>query len=135
MVTKLKGFTALTILVLSTGIVGRGAKYKDPPSSPAPQDSTRNQIVQQLQNTNYPVRLLLRDHTKVRGRVLKNYSFDHFTIQTLKGSQIVERTIRYDQVKKVSYVFAGHPYLKLVAGNVVGSGILALIILAAVGAL
>lgn len=135
MVKRFKGLTALTILILSTSIVGWGAKCKNPPSRPAPQETARNQILQQLQNTNYPVRLLLRNHEKVEGRVLKNYSINHFTIQTLKGSEIVERTIRYDEVRKVSYVITGHPYCKLIAGNVVSSGILALIILAAVGAL
>jgi hypothetical protein len=60
---------------------------------------------------------------------------DRLTLQTLEGNEIVERTIRYEQVRKVSYIIPGHPYLKLVAGNVVGSGVLALIILAAVGAL
>lgn len=134
MITRFQGLITLAVLILSTNIVCWGATSKNPPANPAPQGVVRNRVIEQLQNARRPVKLVLRDHTKVTGRVLKT-SFDHLTLQTVQGSEIVERTILFDQVKKVSYIVPGHPYLQLIAGNAVGSGVLALIILAAVGAL
>jgi hypothetical protein len=134
MTTRFQRLMALAILILSTNAVCWGATSKNPPAKHVPQDATRNRVLQQLRNANGPMKLVLRDQTKVTGRVVKRSS-DRLTLQTVEGDEIVERTIQFDQIKKVTYIVQGHPYLKLIAGNVVGSGILALIILAAVGAL
>lgn len=82
MIARSQYLMALTILILSTGSICWGAKSKNPPSHPAPQSAARNRVVQRIQNANGPVRLILRDHTKVKGRVVKAYS-NHLTLQTL----------------------------------------------------
>jgi hypothetical protein len=134
MITRSQHLMALTILILSASGMAWGAKRKNPPSHPAPKSAARNRVIERLQNASGPVRLVLRDHTVVKGRVVKAGS-DHLTLQTLEGNEIVERTINFDDVKKITYVLQGHPYIQLVAGNAVTSAIIALIILAAVGAL
>jgi hypothetical protein len=134
MITRSRHLMALAIVILSTGSICWGAKSKNPPSHPAPQSAARERVIERLQIASGPVRLVLRDHTKVKGRVVKVES-DRLTLQTLKGNEIVERTINFEDVKKITYVLQGHPYIQLVVGNAVTSGIIALIILAAVGAL
>jgi TRAP-type mannitol/chloroaromatic compound transport system substrate-binding protein len=134
MFTKFQCFTAMSILFLSASGISWGATNENPPAKSASRDAAHSRVIERLQNSSGPIKLVLRGHTKVAGRVVK-MSSDHLTIQTLEGDEIVERTIQFDQIKKVTYIVPGHPYLKLIAGNVVGSGILALIILAAVGAL
>lgn len=134
MMTRFQGFLALALLAFGMPGVCWGAQGKNLPPHPAPQNDVRPGIGQLLQRTTGPVKLVLKDHTKVKGRVAHT-SADSITLHTFDGDKIVDRTIRFDQVKKFSYLYPGHPNLQLIAGNVVGSGILTLIILAAVGAL
>lgn len=134
MISSFERLMRLAVLIFSASTICWGATSKKPPASSVPHDAARNRLLQRLQNANGPVKLVLRDHTKLTGRVVKRSS-DRLTFQTVQGSEIVERTIPFDQVKKVSYIVPGHPYIQLTAGNAVGSGIVALIILAAVGAL
>ena len=133
MITRFQRLAVLAILILSASGICWGKKSKSFTANHTSQDAARNRVEERLQ-TSGAVRLRLRDHTRVEGRVLKTSS-DHFTFQTLEDSKIVERTIRFDQVKKVSYIYPRHPILQWIGGNVAGSAILALIILAAVGAL
>lgn len=130
MITRFQHFTALAIIILSANFVCWGATNKNPRATPAPQDAARSRVMEQLQNASGPVKLVLHDHTKLTGRILKNSS-DRLTLQTLEGDKIVERTIRFDEVKKVSYIIHGHQSIKMLAGTVVGSGILAFIIFVA----
>lgn len=134
MVTRFRRLMTLAILILTASSICWGTTGKNPPANPAPQGTARSRVMQRLLNASGSVKLVLRDHTKLTGRVVKAYS-DHLILQTLEGDEIVERTIHFDQVKKVSNTYPRHPIIQVIAGNVVSSGTLALIILAAVGAL
>lgn len=135
MIARFQVLMAVAILMISANIVYGGAKNANPPSQPAPQNAARNQIAQQLQYASgLAVKLVLLNDTRVTGRVTGTSS-DRVAVQILIGDKIVNRTIPFTQIKKVSYRVPGHPYAKLIGGTAVGSGILVVIILAAVGAL
>jgi len=85
------------------------------------------------------LKVVLRNKTKLYGR-LGEVSLESFRLQTFDGERIQDRTIAFDEVKKVSVSkHAGgwndSEAVPLVAGTAVGAGLLTVIILAAVGAL
>jgi hypothetical protein len=79
----------------------------------------------------------LRKRKKLEGR-LTEVSTDGFSLQTLEDGKITEKTIPLDQVKKISDERTSSQKKEaawLIGGTALGSGILAVIILAATGAL
>jgi len=82
------------------------------------------------------LKVVLRDKKKLEGRLVK-VSGDGFRLLDVEGAAIVERSLPFDQVKKVT-VSDPKPHRdpaagRLIAGTAVGTGVLTVIILVIAG--
>jgi hypothetical protein len=126
-------FLAGLFLAVPLGTSNCQAADKHPfPLRPAPENKAQDTFESKLQRApkGIGLKLTLRDGTKLRGR-LESSSSQDFSIRIFDGDNIITRTIQYDQVKKLSFSNNPGAIGSLIAGTILGTALLTVIILAA----